>query len=141
MCCLDHTVAQALQLSPGRHRAFQNVNLGTDMVEYVLGDPLVGNKGIRTLQAIKRHDFVSVVRLQGILIVVTLGVYRGWLVIYDSNGHDLVWLLVLEWRCKILYNNVNTQTNGCFLVDQCIGHPYLRTVMLCKGESIYPAMR
>lgn len=51
-------MAQALQLSPGRHRAFQSVNLGTDMVDYVLGDPLSG-KGIRTLQAIKRHDFVS----------------------------------------------------------------------------------
>ena len=54
----DHTVAQALQLSPGRQRAFQNVNLGTDMVDYVLGDPL-STKGMRTLQAIKRHDFVS----------------------------------------------------------------------------------
>ena len=28
------------------------------MVDYVLGDPL-STKGMRTLQAIKRHDFVS----------------------------------------------------------------------------------
>lgn len=51
---LDHTVAQTL--SPSGHRAFQS-GLGTDIVEYMLGDPL--RKNLPKLRGIKHHDFVS----------------------------------------------------------------------------------
>jgi len=37
-------VAQALQLSPGRS-SFPPADLGADMVEYVLGDPLSKSQG------------------------------------------------------------------------------------------------
>lgn len=45
---------QALPLSPGRHNTYQNV-LGSDMVDYVLGDPL--GKTMSSLRI--KHDFVS----------------------------------------------------------------------------------